>query len=112
MRHWAEERARAHLEGRGYRTLAANYAVRGGELDLVMRSGEWYVFVEVRQRRDARFGHPAETLTPPKLARMRRAARRWLLEHLGHDDVPIRFDAVLVTGPEGLHVLEHLEAIL
>lgn len=112
MRHWAEERARAHLEARGYRTLAANWATPGGELDLVMRDGEWTVFVEVRQRRDARHGHPGETLTPAKLARLREAARRWLLAHLGREDVPVRFDAVLVTGPEGRHELEHLEAIL
>jgi putative endonuclease len=110
-RHWAERRARDHLEAQGYTLLAENYARPGGEIDLVMEQGGVTVFVEVRQRGSARFGSAAESLTPAKLARLRRTALAFLVERHGHDDVPVRFDAVLVSGRESDWRLEHLQDI-
>jgi len=46
-RHWAEAAARGHLEKLGYRHLASNYRLRGGELDLVMEDGSVIVVVEL-----------------------------------------------------------------
>ena len=57
-----EAAARAYLLRAGLREVAANASYRFGELDLVMleyggtRSTRTLVFVEVRYRRDARFG--------------------------------------------------------
>ena len=95
--HWAEALARAALERRGWRTVAANARVPGGELDLVMHDGRSLVFVEVRQRRGEEQGGAAESLVARKRARVRRAAALWLARH-GGDDRPVRFDAVLVDG--------------
>ena len=111
MRHWAEELARDYLTARGYSVLAENYLVRGGEIDLVMRQGEEMVFVEVRQRRSADYGTPAETIDPRKLARLRRAARLFLAKQFGRDDLPVRLDAVLVLGDQERHRLEHVIGI-
>jgi hypothetical protein len=33
------------------------------------------------------------------------------MKHYGRDDVPLRFDAVLLSGKKGDYRLEHLEAI-
>ena len=110
--HWAERLARRHLEGLGWAILAANYVVRGGELDLVARDGDTVVFVEVRQRRSARHGHPAETLDRGKRVRWRRAALRYLARELGEPDAPARFDAVLVLGDEASPRLTHLRDVL
>lgn len=109
MRHWAEGVAKGFLEHQGYRILAENYSVRGGELDLVAQDGEVLVFVEVRQRADSRHGGPAESLQPGKLERLRDAALHYLVEHYRRDDLPLRFDAVLITGSRERHRLEHLK---
>ncbi len=109
VRHWAEGVAKGFLEHLDYRILAENYSVRGGELDLVAQDGETLVFVEVRQRANARHGSPAESLQPQKLARLRNAALHYLVEHYGRDDLPLRFDAVLITGSREKHRLEHLK---
>ena len=111
MRHWAEQVARDTLEARGWRLLDANAVVRGGELDLVMRHGRVLVFVEVRQRRTARFGGPGESLTRSKRARLRRAARTWAHLRYGTVDVPMRIDALLVRGVATSYEIEHLEDI-
>jgi putative endonuclease len=111
LRHWAEEVARDYLEGRGYVLLAENYHVRGGEIDLVMRFGGETVFVEVRQRSRSDFGGAGESLDPRKLQRLRRAARIYLARSFGRDDLPVRFDAVLVHGTRTRHRIEHLPGI-
>jgi len=110
-RHWAERLARRHLEGLGWTILATNYAVRGGEVDLVARDGATVVFVEVRQRRTAYHGHPAETIDRRKRARWRSVALRFLARELGEPEAPARFDAVLVRGAEAPPRLPHLRDV-
>lgn len=99
-RHWSEPRVRRWLEARGWRTLDANVAVRGGELDLVMDDGESIVFVEVRQRRGDERGGPAASVDERKRARLRRAAAVWLAAR-GLHEARVRFDVVAVRGDEG-----------
>lgn len=109
-RHWSEEVARRHLEAAGYTIVAENYSVRGAELDLVAERGGLIVFVEVKQRASDRYGSPAETISPAKVARLRRAALHYLVTERGRDDLPLRFDAILLSGREKGYSLEHLEA--
>jgi putative endonuclease len=54
-----ENQARRYLEHAGLVFVAANVACRAGELDLVMRDQQTWVFVEVRYRRNANFGGAA-----------------------------------------------------
>jgi putative endonuclease len=111
LRHWAEDAAREYLLARGYTVLAENFYVRGGEIDLVMDQDGETVFVEVRQRSRSDFGTPAETLDRRKLARLRRAAEAYLQQRFGRNDLPARFDAVLISGTRERHRIEHLTAI-
>lgn len=111
MRHWAEVEARDYLAAQGYRILAQNYTVRGAELDLVAEKGGVIVVAEVKQRRSPRYGTPAEAITQKKLARLQDAALLFLAAEFGRDDLPLRFDALLISGDRGAHRLEHLEGI-
>lgn len=70
-----------HLAARGVVILARNVRYANGELDLVGEAGGVLLFVEVKRRKDAERGSPAETVTPRKRARILRAARRWLAEN-------------------------------
>ncbi|MBW7915752.1 MAG: YraN family protein [Trueperaceae bacterium] len=106
-RHWAEALARRYLEELGFTHLASNYRLRGGELDLVMQDGATVVVVEVKQRKDARHGHPAEALRRPQLTRLRRTAEHFTAVALGRPDAAVRLDLVTVVGGEDSHRLEH-----
>ncbi len=110
-RHWSEETAKRYLEQLGYRTLAQNYTIRGGELDLICQDGAVLVFVEVKQRRSERYGSAAEAIQPWKIQRLRRTALHYLLTAYSRDDLPLRFDAVLISGSKERHKLEHLKNI-
>ncbi len=111
VRHWSEEQAKNYLLSRGYRLLAENYTVRGGELDLVVQEGDVIVFVEVRQRRSNRYGSSAESIGMQKITRLRRAALHYLVTRYGRDDLPVRFDAILIEGSRDRFALQHLEAV-
>ncbi|MBX3140755.1 MAG: YraN family protein [Trueperaceae bacterium] len=110
-RHWAEAAARGHLEKLGYRHLASNYRLRGGELDLVMEDGSVIVVVEVKQRKDARFGHPLEAIDARKLRRLRRAAMHYAQAAGGGAGARLRLDAVVLLGDEGGYSLQHVRDV-
>lgn len=93
----AEERqARAWLERQGLVFEAANVTVKGGELDLVMRDADCLVFVEVRQRRSARFGSAVESIDARKRRRLIHAARHYLARQ--RPTPPARFDVLALQG--------------
>ena len=110
-RHWAEEVARHYLKGQGYEVLETNYTCRRGEVDLIVQEGEMLVFVEVKQRRDTMYGTPADAITPAKIAKLRHTALHYLIQTYERDDLPLRFDAVLLVGTKAEHRLEHLKAV-
>ena len=111
MRHWAEDVAKSYLLAHGYRILAENYTIRGAEVDLIAQKDDVIVFIEVKQRRSDRYGSPAELISPRKLERLRRAALIFISQTFSRDDLPLRFDALLVSGSRGRYDLEHLEGI-
>ncbi len=92
----AEERAAFFLKGQGYRILERNLRAGGGEIDIVARDGDTLVFVEVRLRRSASFGSPAETVGPAKRRRLVRAALAYA--QALDLDCPMRFDVVALEG--------------
>jgi putative endonuclease len=94
----AEDHARRYLARRGLKLLTRNYRSPHGEIDLIMRERGTLVFVEVRYRRNARFGLAAETVDPRKQARLRATAEHYLMNTKGASDQPCRFDVVALGG--------------
>jgi putative endonuclease len=91
-------------EAHGYEVVARNWRCRDGELDLIVKQGRRLVFCEVKTRTTTAFGAPAEAVTRPKQARIRRLAARWLQE-APIRAVSIRFDVAAVLGGE-IEVIE------
>ncbi len=109
-RHWAEELAERALASKGYLTLERNYRLRGGEIDLVMKTPDGtVVFVEVRQRRSAAYGGAGGSISAAKQRRLRRTAAHYLAMVLRDPEARLRCDAVLVAGEGPQARLTHLE---
>jgi putative endonuclease len=96
-----EEAAVAALRERGYRILERNARLRRGEIDVVAEEGGAIVFVEVKSRRTASAGTPAEAVTLRKQRTLTRLAKAYLTRRsLG--SVNCRFDVVEVwLDPHG-----------
>lgn len=92
---WAEILCAEHLEQAGLKILERNYRIRGGEIDIIaLDNSQTTIFVEVKQRTSSSHGTAGEYINARKAALIRRAA----LHFLGRDDLPCRFDAVLIEG--------------
>jgi len=90
---YGEACAARYLVENGMVVLDRNWRCELGELDLVLRDGRVLVFCEVKTRASAAFGSPLESVTPAKVARLRRLAARWVAEH-GLRVAEIRLDVV------------------
>jgi putative endonuclease len=94
-----------YLLGQGYRVLEMNYRRYTGEIDVIAEKDGVIAFIEVKRRTSARYGRPAEAVTPSKQRRIVRTALLFLQEkHL--TESPVRFDVIeLLPGQ-----LNHIEA--
>lgn len=89
--------ARRFLEGLGFRIVEENFACPLGEIDLIAQEGDVLVFVEVKTRRSARFGGPAEAVHGRKQRQILRVAEAYMRERRLR--VPCRVDVVAVELP-------------
>lgn len=98
----AERFAEEFLRRHDLALLQRNYRCRFGEIDLIMRDGAAIVFVEVRMRKSLVFGGAAASITPIKQQKLERTARHYLSSL--KTEPPCRFDAVLLSGDDGLEI--------
>lgn len=95
-----EETAVRFLSDRGVRILERNFRDRDGEIDIIGEEDGTLVFFEVKYRSSARWGDPAEAVTPEKQRTISRTARYYLYKTGRGTEIPMRFDVVCVTGKE------------
>jgi putative endonuclease len=95
-----EAAAARYLEGLGYRILARNFRVRGGEADLMALRGDLLVVVEVKARTGARFGPPEAAVDLRKTRRVLKAGRVFARRN-GFSLSRLRGDVVAVLFPPG-----------
>lgn len=88
--------ARAFLERRGVRILAANYTCAAGEIDLIGREREAILFIEVKTRTSEAFGPPQLAVHQRKQRQIVRTAQ-WFLAEQRMPEVACRFDVLAVT---------------
>jgi len=100
----AEDLAEAHLRRAGLKILLRNYRVRGGEIDAIALDGETLVFVEVRLRRNHRFGGAAASIDARKQQRIIHAAHCYLARFPRLAQRPCRFDCVVLDGLDAAHL--------
>ena len=96
-----EEAAIAALQASGYRIVEKNVRLRRGELDVVAEEHGVIVFVEVKSRRTALFGTPAEAVTARKQRALVGLAAAYLTRR-ALAERPCRFDVAEVwLGRDG-----------
>lgn len=100
---WGEQTVANDLRRRGWKVIACNYRCRVGEIDLVVQNIRYLVFVEVKLRRNDRFGQAAEAVTGEKQRKLRAAADLFLQEYPTR--LQPRFDVAEVYAPDGYHTV-------
>ena len=87
-----EDAAVQLLEAHGYRIVARNVRLPGGEIDFVARDGDTVVFVEVKARASNSYGSAVRAVDARKRAKLRAVASDWL--QVAAPRARARFDVV------------------
>lgn len=107
----SEVAAARFLEGKGYKILAHQFRTRRGEIDLVAEKDDELIFVEVKARKNTRFGYPESAVRRDKIRKMAMAASRYMEENK-IENKSFRLDVVaMLLRPDGGFAIEHLEGV-
>ncbi len=82
-------------EKHGFQIVDRQWRSRAGEIDIVAKRLALVVFCEVKTRRSAAFGTPAEAVDWRKQMKIRKVAMDWLRSHECRG-MEIRFDVACV----------------
>ncbi len=101
-----ENMAAEFLAKKGYEILTRNYRYKHAEIDLIVKRGNWLLFVEVKTRSSNAYGEPEEFVTDFKARKIFEAAEEYIFatDWQGH----VRFDVVSIKLGEVAEI-EHFE---
>ena len=107
---WGENEASDFLSNIGYEIIDRNVRTPRGEIDILAKSDEVTIFVEVRTLTSNRIAHLEETSTRQKQSHMKAAVEDYI-QWQGIDQWQI--DAIAVEGKPGSKpLITHFENVL
>ena len=109
---WYERKAADYLKQQGLFVLRYNYRCKFGEIDLIVRDGQYLVFVEVKYRDSSRSGYSLDAVNFAKQKTICKVARYFLTVEYHCTDIPCRFDVVGIDGDKIHWVKNAFEYIL
>lgn len=93
----AEQAIRTYLQGKGIVILEMNYRCKQGEVDVIAKDQEYYVFIEVKYRNSTKYGDPQEAVGYAKQRRISKTALYYLYSHGLGEYTPVRFDVAAIV---------------
>ena len=93
-----EDMASEYLGSHGIKIIARNFRSRSGEIDIVGHDGEYYIFFEVKYRKDGASGDPVEAVDIRKQYKISRVCDYFRVYRKLKDDDNVRFDVIAICG--------------
>ena len=90
------------LKQNGYEIVDRNFTIRGGEIDIIAKDGYALVFVEVKTRRNTKFGVPINSVDYKKREKLTKLANYYLVSK--QINAFTRFDVIEVIGLKINHI--------
>ena len=97
---WYESIACSYLEEHNIKILKRNFRVRSGEIDIVGYDGSFYCFIEVKYRKDTKYGGPEAAVTLSKQKQICNVSRFYLAFNNIPESAPVRYDVIAISGEE------------
>lgn len=98
-----EKIAEKYLKTQKFTIIYTNFSNYIGEIDIIAKEKDVYVFVEVKSREDCLFGRPCEAVDKRKQEKIKKVATFYLMENKLFD-VDVRFDVIEILGSEINHI--------
>ena len=103
-----EDAACLWLERGGYSVIRRNFAVRGGEIDIIAEDGSSTLFIEVKMRKAGSMSRPAAAVTREKQRRISVAAAAYMAQFPLKK--PPRYDVIELTdNGGGNYLIRHIK---
>lgn len=96
-----EKLALDYLVKQGLIRIEQNVSSRYGEIDIIMRDGDEWVFIEVRLRQSQTFGGGLESVTRSKQQKLINTAENYIQKHDKTHFDSCRFDIIEISGKLG-----------
>lgn len=106
---YGEQIATEFLQGQGYWIEERNYRVRQGEVDIIAWDGATLVFVEVKTKSNAGFGHPEEMVDARKQRTLTQVAMVYV-QQKQVEHTALRFDVIAVHLETAIPAVSHYPA--
>ncbi len=103
-----ENLAITFLENKNYKVLSKNYVKNHGEIDIIASFNEVVVFVEVKLRNSLKYGHPLESISAKKVAKLMETANLYITEN-NLEEKEVRFDVISILLSNEAYKIEHIE---
>ena len=96
-----ESQASRFLRKHGLNIVQHNYRVPCGEIDIICRQRDTWIFVEVKRRKNSEFASILEQITTRQCQRIRRAAQYFLVEQQVNEYLAkMRFDIITINDSQ------------
>ena len=107
-----EKLAAKYLKEKNYAIIEKNFTISGGEIDIIAKKNDAYIFVEVKTRQNESWQEIEETLTDLKINFVTNAAEEWLLrQNLNDVFWQIDFIGIILESNEIPTKIVHLEDV-
>jgi len=104
---WGEENAVGYLQKKGFEIIDRNFRFQKNEIDIIAKSGNELVVVEVKTRQTAEIGEPWRAVTKAKQKQIIKVANYYVQTNLIDSDV--RFDIISIVHNSYRTEIEHIE---
>jgi len=101
-----EEIAKRYLLKNNYKIIEQNFTSKFGEIDIIALKDSIISFIEVKGRKNTRYGMPREAVTWNKQKKIILCAKYFLMLNK-YDDIQCRFDVIEIILDD--KKIEHIE---
>lgn len=103
-----EDLACRYLKAQGLKIITRNFYCKGGEIDIIAQDKDTLVFVEVRMRKNQRYGGALASVDAAKQHRLRHSAYSYLnQQQINPTQIAVRFDIIAIEQAEQIHWLKN-----
>ena len=106
-----EQIAVEYLEKQNYKILKRNFYCKQGEIDIIAKDKEEYVFIEVKTRSSNLFGEPIEAVNKPKQKHLINTVKYYIYLNQLENEF-IRLDVIEVYLKEKSYKINHIKQII
>lgn len=108
---YGEDISVKYLEENNYKILERNFNSYYGEIDIIAKEKNEIIFIEVKSRRNFKYGRPIEAVNNIKIKHIKNTAMYYLVKTKS-ENANIRFDVIEVYISKKETIIKHFKQVI